>query len=1006
MACVSMALVLLCPLAVLGVETPLPAPVGWPVPDPSPPTPGPVYQPPIDAAMAVQQDAPRIYEHTADAGPDESFLMVGDGLTDEVFVWGRAAKSPGGSSWEAATPLVKPNYLAATLPDRSLDAPFLVWVRNQAGWSRPVRLNVPRPWWCWPKRPAAGDVLRIFGRDLARRPDHTTAFVYLAATDGKGRWLEPLGAEKYTASVRIPKETPAGKYQLWFHAGCGGRFGWGEPLEVEIAARGAAASRVVQLNPPPEQTAVDLNGPLAKLAAAGGGTLQLGAGVYPFRGTIKVPAGVTLAGAGRDATRLQLVRSRPEDFARIEPSRWNRAPGGLHTPGDTIDYKLAVPASGKWTVWLRYATEMSPWKQPGVSGKMALSLDDGPPVPLENLPNTGSFGTFRWSRSARMSIAAGTHTLRWKNVRGGGISPDAYVFALDPNWQPGDAPFPQTGDRVVVLQGEDVVRFACKDGSLPNRTDLAVWLAGDGAAMRDVTLSGNPQSSIGVAVRSEKPLRWIHGCRITSCRIADLEGKPADISAVRLFRAAEAVVTNNELWGRCPIYLSGVRNGNFSHNRLVPVTRFGGNSEAAIQGRNEVIEQCIVEHNVVASPPGAEAGGPQTRRLIWVSTGRGSITRNWFAANGVERARQPGATLGAGPMRFGGVAGTEQNVGEMILFEGNHRTMYFGPLAAADRQSVTLPEVVPPTPDERLGSMSRERLAHNAKGEETPFWPPEAEDDSDEPPMGEYYVSVFQGPGQGQTRRVVARRGARLLLDRPWRVPPAKGSVVAVGTGFYQNLIVGNHTPDGMTGIQLWISCMENVVAANSIARMRKPALFLYANGTTLASSMPRTWNRGISPLFFNYVEGNRAEQCSAGALITSGDYPDVPVEFPRALGNVLRHNSFIASRGDGVVLTSRKGTPEAGDTAPSILGTIVEFNVVRDARCGYHSGAGNDGALFRRNHAYFWYPVDHSLQPPVAFRVDRPKADVVMKENTIEGTTGVPNAKQIVPLRTPDERQ
>jgi hypothetical protein len=264
------------------------------------------------------------------------------------------------------------------------------------------------------------------------------------------------------------------------------------------------------------------------------------------------------------------------------------------------------------------------------------------------------------------------------------------------------------------------------------------------------------------------------------------------------------------------------------------------------------------------------------------------------------------------------------------------------------------------------------------------------DDGTSEPPIGEYYVTVFSGRGQGQTRRVLRREGERLLLDRPWRVAPAKGSVVAVGTAFYQNLIVGNHTPDGMTGIQLWISCVENVIAANTIARERKPGLFLYANGTTLASSMPRTWNRGISPLFWNECVGNRVEECSAGALVTSGDYPSVPIEFPRTLGNVLRHNSFIRSRGDGVVLTSRRTATDGKDRSPSVAGTIVEFNVVRDAVTAYRAGASADAAVFRRNHAYFWYPVNNSTNAPVAFQVDEPAATVAIEQNSVEGRNGV----------------
>jgi hypothetical protein len=382
--------------------------------------------------------------------------------------------------------------------------------------------------------------------------------------------------------------------------------------------------------------------------------------------------------------------------------------------------------------------------------------------------------------------------------------------------------------------------------------------------------------------------------------------------------------------------------------------------------------------------------------LIWLSTGHGSITHNLIAGNGTNAqpdAQQP---------QFGGVAGTDQNVGEMILFEGNHRTAYFGPLAGGDAGSVTLPETVPPTPDNRLGSVKREQLAHDAQGRETPFWPPDADDGTEEPPISEYFVTVMAGPGWGQTRRVVKREGPKLLLDRPWRVAPEAGSVVAVGTMFYQNLIVGNNACDGMTGIQLWISCVENIVSGNTIARQRKPGLFFYANGTTLASSMPRTWNRGISPLFWNVAEGNRVDECSDGALITSGDAPDLPVEFPRALGNVLRHNSFIRSRGDGVVLTSRKGSDKTPDTAASIFGTIAEFNLVRDAQAAYRSGHSADAVVWRRNHAYFWYPVNNANRPPVAFQVDDPKTTMAEEQNTVEGPNGGPTG-DIIMLKKPE---
>jgi hypothetical protein len=723
---------------------------------------------------------------------------------------------------------------------------------------------------------------------------------------------------------------------------------------------------------------------------------MLAPGTFAFAGTLRIPAGVVLQGAGVEATALQLDHELAARFARLSGSGWNQAPGAIHTPGDTIEYQIDVPHSGEWTAWLRYATDMAPWNQPGVSGNHTLAADDGPPVLLLNLTNTGSFGAFQWSRSATLKLAAGPHKLTWKNVKGGGISLDAFLFALDPAFSPTQNPPPVSGDRIVVLQGEDCVRFATKEGSLPGGDRAAVWLAGDGAAVQDLAILGNAQANIGVAIRSPKPLTWLTNCAVERVRVADCDGKQGENCAVHVRYADHAVIRQSELSGRAPLFISGARQSQFISNRLVSVTRIGGNAEAAILGRTETIEECVIEGNVIASPPGGLAGGPTARRLLWFSTGHGSITRNWIAGNGVEQAQGPGADVGAGQARFGGVAGTDQNVGEMILFEGNHRTMYFGPLAGADAGSVTLPKIVPSTPEDRLGNLERKQLAHDATGNETPFWPPDRDDGTEEPPIHEYYVSIFSGRGQGQSRRVMQREGERLLLERAWTAAPTNGSVVAVGTAFFQNHIVGNHTPDGMTGIQLWISCLENVVAGNTVARQRKPGFYLYANGTTLASSMPRTWNRGISPLFWNLVEGNRAEECSAGALVTSGDEGRLPIEFPRALGNVLRHNSFIRSRTDGVVLTSRKAPAGVVDSAASVTGTVVEFNVVRDALTAYHAGQSCDATVLRRNHAYFWYPVNVATNAPMALRVEAAESTVAIEKNSIEGIHGVRDGRAI----------
>ncbi|NOZ19877.1 MAG: hypothetical protein GXP25_02180 [Planctomycetes bacterium] len=956
--------------------------------DPGIAPPGPDYAVP---ERETSSDAPRIFEHSQEAGADETFFVVGEGLTKDIVLWGMSAKAETGQEWRPRVQFCNGRYLAATLPGNCYDGVFVGWAKSDKGWSKPFRLNAPQCWWVMPDKARVGTEITLYGRNLARRPDFDRCSVLLKQVNAQaGRWLKVTECGKFRVKAELPADLPGGDYLLWCHTGSGGKFGWSNAVPIEIDARAIEEPRRIQ--PPATLTEADLRKAIAEAEAGGGGVVNLPSGVFEFNGTLKLGKGVVLSGMGKDETILRCV-NRNAGFAKVQPGRWNAAPSGVHTPGDTMEYDLAVPKDGEWTVWLRYATEMSKWKQAGVSGNMVLIADEGEPVSLDNLPNTGSFGTFKWSRSAKMKLAKGRHRLVWKNIKGGGLSLDAMVFALDPGFKPSDTPFPDTSENLVVIQGEDCTKFECRDGSLPGRWHAAVWLCGDGSGLASLSIEGAPVVDVGILVRDEKFPRWIEDCAITNVRVRGVEGKRSENRAVHLCYARRASVCGNELWARAPIYMTGVRQCAIAENRLVCQTRFGGNALAAIVGRTNIIEECAIENNVVACPPGKEAGGPTVMRMMWVSTGHGSISRNYIAGNRADRAR------------FGGVAGTQQNVGEMILFEACQRMMFHGRIESAGSRAVVLPKTVPRTPDDRLGSVKRESLPVDDKGNETPFWPPDLADDDGEgePTIDQYYVTVLDGRGVGQTRRVARREGNLLTLDRPWREVPDAGALVVVSTLYYRNLIVGNETCDGMTGIQLWIGCVENIVSGNIIRRQRKPGLFLYSNCTTLASSMPRTWNRGIGPFFFNLCEGNLTDECSAGALLTSGDWPDMPIEFPRNMGNVIRHNSFIRSRTNGVIITSRKKTGD--DPSPSVVGAIVELNVARDARIGYHVANNADFIVLRRNHAYFWYPVANTADRPVAFQLDHP-GTYVLEQNTIEGISGTYHGSIIKERRVYEEKE
>ena len=109
-----------------------------------------------------------------------------------------------------------------------------------------------------------------------------------------------------------------------------------------------------------------------------------------------------------------------------------------------------------------------------------------------------------------------------------------------------------------------------------------MWLAGDGASLRHLTVSGTPEVNLGVAVKSREPLVWVRDCRIEDVRIGDILRKRTandnllDNYGVRLSYAAYAVVRDSEIWAHSPIYLSGVRQCCFIGNDLIPLTLYRG----------------------------------------------------------------------------------------------------------------------------------------------------------------------------------------------------------------------------------------------------------------------------------------------------------------------------------------------------------------------------------------------------------------------------------------------
>ena len=115
-----------------------------------------------------------------------------------------------------------------------------VWVKNADGWSKPYRFNVPKPFWISHERIEAGELLHVFGFGLRTREGVTIVL----AGGGRHTFCRPIvearsprTPDKRLVYFEVPIETEPGNYEIWFHNGLGGRYGWVRAGSVHVMPR-------------------------------------------------------------------------------------------------------------------------------------------------------------------------------------------------------------------------------------------------------------------------------------------------------------------------------------------------------------------------------------------------------------------------------------------------------------------------------------------------------------------------------------------------------------------------------------------------------------------------------------------------------------------------------------------------------------------------------------------------------------------------------------------------
>ena len=166
------------------------------------------------------------------------------------------------------------------------------------------------------------------------------------------------------------------------------------------------------------------------------------------------------------------VRARFPNVDRTDPLRKGFLYGGsgigfdmsvacIHNRGDWMEYKIQAPADGTYQVWVYYAAKNARvsdkrHRTADMAGRTTISIDNGPPTKLMNLPDTGGWYTMKWTRSATVSLKAGPHVLKWENIVGGGLMLNAFVLCDDPKWTPRVPPLgaASPGTHRVTIQAE------------------------------------------------------------------------------------------------------------------------------------------------------------------------------------------------------------------------------------------------------------------------------------------------------------------------------------------------------------------------------------------------------------------------------------------------------------------------------------------------------------------------------------------------------------------------